>query len=65
MPWCDVCDRLVDDDDMVEGSCPTCHENLTDAPRGPLPWRFRFMIAATVVYLGWRIYQGISWLQHH
>jgi hypothetical protein len=27
-----------------------------------MPWRFRFMIGATVVYLGWRIWQGIDWL---
>ena len=65
MPWCDVCDRLVDDDEVVDGHCPTCETTLAGAPRGPLPWRFRLMIIATAIYLGWRIYQGIGWLQHH
>ncbi len=62
MPWCDECDRIVADDDLVEGACPTCTTQIVAPERGPLPWRFRFMIAATIVYLGWRIYQGVSWL---
>ena len=62
MPWCDVCDRLVEEEDLDEGSCPTCATSLTAEVRAPMPWRFRLMIGATVVYLGWRIWQGIDWL---
>ncbi len=62
MPWCDVCDRLVDDQEVVDGHCPTCETELGTGQREPLPWKFRFMIIATVIYLVWRIYQVISWL---
>jgi len=64
MPWCDACDRLVDDDDLVDGSCPKCGTSLIAKPREPLPWRFRFMIGATIIYLLWRLWQLIAWLSH-
>ena len=64
MAWCDACDRLVEDEKVVEGACPTCGTVIVDAPSGPLPWRFRLMIAATVVYLVWRAWQLITWLSH-
>ena len=64
MPWCDTCDRLVDDSEVVEGRCPRCETELGTAERGPLPWRFRLMIGATVIYLVWRTYQLIAWLAH-
>ena len=62
MPWCDVCDRLVDDHEVVDGHCPNCATELGGGQREPLPWKFRFMIIATVIYLVWRVYQVISWL---
>jgi len=64
MPWCDSCDRLVDDGEVIEGACPSCGISLVRASAGAMPWRFRFMILATVVYLGWRLYQGVTWLMH-
>jgi uncharacterized paraquat-inducible protein A len=65
VPWCDTCDRLVDDDLVTDtGACPSCGTSIVEPERGPLPWRFRLMIAATVVYLGWRTYQGVEWLLH-
>lgn len=64
MPWCDECDRLVDDEELTDaGECPDCGEDLTK--RRPIPWGFKFMIVASVVYLGYRAYQGITWLVHH
>lgn len=66
MPWCDQCDELVEDEDLEEdGSCPTCGNVLTEAPRRPVPWYFKGMIAASIVYLGYRSYQGITWVVHH
>jgi len=63
--WCEECDRLVEDDELTDdGSCPSCGTLLHEARR-PVPWYFKFMGAATVVYLGWRAYQGIEWLFHH
>lgn len=35
-----------------------------DAPRR-LPWHFKFLAVATVIYLGYRLFQGITWLIHH
>ena len=64
MPWCDSCDRLVEDEDLVAGACPACGTQIAASARPALPWRFRLMIGATVIYLGWRLYQGIMWLSH-
>ena len=33
--------------------------------RRPVPWYFKFMMGASVIYLGYRAYQGITWLAHH
>ena len=64
MAWCDTCDRVVTDNEAEVGECERCHNPVTAQSRGPMPWKFRFMIAATVVYLVWRLYQGIQWLMH-
>ncbi len=29
------------------------------------PWHFKMLLVGSVGYLGWRAYQGISWLAHH
>jgi hypothetical protein len=29
------------------------------------PWHFKVLIVGSVVYLGYRLYQGIGWLIHH
>lgn len=29
------------------------------------PWHFKFMVVGSVIYLGYRLYQGIAWLAHH
>jgi len=64
MAWCDACDRLVDDGDTVEGSCPTCGTQIIGAASAPLPWKFRLMIGATAIYLVWRAWQLAMWLSH-
>lgn len=64
VPWCDSCDRLVADGELTdEGACPTCGTTLET--RRPVPWHFKLMILASVIYLGWRAYQGVAWLVHH
>ncbi len=66
MPWCEECDRLVEDDELdEEGSCPTCGTVLTEQEHRPVPWYFKAMIVASVVYLGYRAYQGVTWIVHH
>lgn len=69
--WCDECHRLVEPGELGEnGTCPRCGGQLeTDADAQPrrrrIPWTFKTMIAATIVYLGYRAYQGVTWVIHH
>jgi hypothetical protein len=65
VPWCDTCDRLVDDHALVDGSCPTCEADLDEPVRRPVTWRFRLLLLATAAYLVWRFVQGVQWLSHH
>jgi len=64
MPWCESCNRLVEDGDVTaDGACPTCQEPFEE--KKPVPWHMKFLLAATVIYLGYRSFQGIVWLIHH
>lgn len=69
--WCEECHRIVDPSAVSEdGLCPRCGNELlmadpTKVARRRVPWTFKFMIVATIVYLGYRAYQGIAWLSHH
>lgn len=61
---------------LADGSCPRCGTKLdvntetgaetaaaaeaNDIPK--IPWHFWVMVAATVLYLGWRVFQGIEGL---
>lgn len=65
MPWCDTCDRLVVDDDVDEGACPTCGTELVEPEPRRVSWKMRLLIVATAVYLVWRCVQGVQWLTHH
>ncbi len=29
------------------------------------PWHFKVIVVGSVVYLGYRAYQGVSWVAHH
>ncbi len=57
--WCDACERAEEGD-----VCAVCGADLTPDVAGPVPWRWRFFIVATVIYLGYRLYQLIAWLAH-
>ncbi|MDA8057413.1 MAG: hypothetical protein ACP5P9_04240 [Acidimicrobiales bacterium] len=65
MPWCEQCDLVLGDEEVDEedGGCPACGGPL--AEHRPSPWYFKFMVVATVIYLGYRAYQGITWVVHH
>lgn len=69
MPWCDECSRFYNPNTLTtDGRCPDGHtvaEPSTEtAPK--VPWHFWVMLAALVVYLGWRLLQGfgalVGWL---
>jgi hypothetical protein len=57
--WCETCDRPVEGD-----VCEMCGNSVVAPPRENIPWRWRFFIVITIIYVIWRIYQLISWLSH-
>lgn len=57
--WCENCDRPVEGD-----TCEVCGEEVEEQVGEKVPWRWRFFIVASVIYLGWRFYQIGSWLAH-
>jgi hypothetical protein len=68
--WCEECNRLVEPALVGDdGRCPDCGTELVDERARPgrrrVPWTFRLMIVASVIYLGYRAFQGISWIVHH
>jgi predicted RNA-binding Zn-ribbon protein involved in translation (DUF1610 family) len=79
VPWCVQCDRYLSPNTVrPDGTCPSCGREVDtsriDADRlvseegdehYRAPWHFWLMIAAAVIYLGWRLVQGIWWLIGH
>lgn len=61
---CPLCDQVVDykkarkADEAKAAGKPL--EEAEDLPR--VPWHLKLLLVATVVYLGYRAYQGIEWL---
>jgi len=51
----------------TEGAAPDSEELEAGGPtrQARAPWHFKVILVGSVVYLGWRAYQGISWLAHH
>ena len=64
VPWCDRCDQQLEEEDLTEdGHCPDCgSEPLAHRTS---PWWFKFLVVATVIYLGYRAFQGVTWVVHH
>jgi hypothetical protein len=55
--WCETCDRPVEAD-----TCEVCGNEAEETPGQAIPWRWRFFIVVTIIYVIWRIYQLVSWL---
>ena len=68
MPWCDSCDAYRAPTALTaEGSCNVCSEpvDTSDAKeltQAKAPWHFWLMVAALVLYLGWRLIEGGIWV---
>lgn len=64
MPWCEDCAKFWNPNSMApDGSCPSCGAQIEDEPPSTrVPWHFWILVAAAVIYLGWRAIQGIGWL---
>jgi len=61
VPWCEDCNQFHPPDALDEaGACPECGTVIGE--RAKVPWHFKLLIVATVIYLGWRAFQGIAWL---
>ncbi|HEX4868333.1 MAG TPA: hypothetical protein VFV32_12010 [Acidimicrobiales bacterium] len=81
MPWCETCDRFYNPNTLrPDGTCPTCGRLVADPGRlaaegdgdaaageahTGAPWHFKLLVAATAVYLSYRLFQGIVWVGHH
>jgi hypothetical protein len=71
VPWCEPCARFYNPNTLDEhGDCPEGHHVAdpeaadgaeVDAP-ARAPWHFWVLVAGVLVYLGWRLIQGIGWL---
>ncbi len=67
MPWCDTCSRYYTPSSLPPGGmCPSCGAVIATpsevAATTRAPWHFWVLVAAAVVYLGWRVVQGIAWV---
>jgi hypothetical protein len=67
MPWCEDCARYLTPTSLgPDGTCPTCQRQLADPKKAPrVPWHFWLLLIALVLYLGWRLVQGIDWVIQH
>jgi hypothetical protein len=70
VPWCDACSRYYNPNTLPpEGTCPNCGQAVAggagSATPARAPWHFWLFVAAAVVYLGWRLVQGVAWLIDH
>ncbi len=63
MPWCDDCAKFWNPNSMPpDGTCPTCGHVIAEVPDTAVPWHFWLLLGALVLYLGWRVVQGVQWL---
>ncbi len=64
MPWCEQCDQRVETGELAaDGTCPVCGTEPLEHRKSP--WYFKFMLVASVIYLGYRAFQGVTWVVHH
>ena len=66
MPWCEDCARFYNPNTLDEtGDCPEGHHVADpegEPERPKVPWHFWMLLIALVLYLGWRLVQGVVWL---
>jgi hypothetical protein len=67
VPHCDTCDRFYNPNSLTsEGRCPACGTQVAapapEATAPPAPWHFKVLLGATLLYLGWRLVEGVVWV---
>jgi hypothetical protein len=45
------------------GECPNCGRVIAEPAK--TPWHFKLLLAAVVLYLGFRAFQGVEWVIGH
>jgi ribosomal protein L37E len=55
---------LWEDEVDEDGRCPICGKPAVEKKRR-YPWHFKVVAVGTTGYIGYRIYQGVTWLAHH
>jgi hypothetical protein len=45
-----------------DGSCPSCAKVIAEPAH--VPWHFKLLLVALVIYLGYRGVQGVVWVAH-
>lgn len=46
-----------------DGTCPSCGRSIAEPPKSSrVPWHFWILVVALVLYLGWRLVEGVGWL---
>jgi hypothetical protein len=64
MPWCEDCSKFWTPTSMNrDGSCPTCGRMIGEPAK--VPWHFKLLVVATVLYLGLRAWQGLVLANDH
>jgi hypothetical protein len=65
---------MAADPDAPEGAHDPAHEEPAEEAaeetdgetrQARAPWHFKVIAVGSVVYLGYRLFQGITWLVHH
>ena len=61
---CPTCGWTVDEGEVAATAAAERAEpdEAADEPLPPIPWHLKLLAAAVVVYLGFRLYQGIGWV---
>ena len=68
VPWCETCSRFYNPNSVApDGTCVKCGAFIADPPdpdteAGKIPWHFWLLVAALVLYLGWRLIQVVIWV---
>jgi len=60
---CPHCGRAVEGGELAVRARETRRSAEPDEePLPPIPWHLKLLAAAIVVYLAWRLVQGVDWL---
>jgi PHP family Zn ribbon phosphoesterase len=59
---CPTCGRTVDPGAVASAAATKTASTEDDEKLPPIPWHLKLLALAVLVYLSFRLYQGIEWL---